>query len=403
MPQAARFSYKGLFSKSAPKDPPRAASVERAKYDFAVAYPDPDSLPLEDLVDSLKSALAEEGRDLAVYPHQQGYPPLREYVASKLARDREIRVDPDAILLADGSSQPLHMVAESLLDPGDVVLTEEFVYGGTLGILRRFQADIRGVECDEDGLLPDALEGAITRAIGEGKRPKFIYTIPTFQNPLGWTMTLERRQALVELSQKHDVPVLEDDCYVDLRFDGESVPAIHSLDDTGRVMYVASFSKIIAPGMRLGYLTGPQELLDMARATKSGGGVNQFAALAVHRYASSGKLDEHVQESIGILRTKRDAMLAALGENFGTAAKWSHPDGALYIWLEMPEQADLVGAKEIAFEAEVGYSAGNVFAPDGVSGANAARLCFGYNSPEEIHEGIGRLAEVFAREGMLGG
>ena len=130
MPQADQFSYKGLFAKSAPKDPPRAASVERAKYDFAVAYPDPDSLPLEDLGDSLKSALAEEGRGLAVYPHQQGYPPLREYVASKLARDREIRVDADEIVLADGSSQPLHMVGETLLDPGDVVLTEEFVYVG---------------------------------------------------------------------------------------------------------------------------------------------------------------------------------------------------------------------------------------------------------------------------------
>ena len=397
------FSFKDLFAKSAPKDPPRAASVARAKYDFAVAYPDPDSLPLDDLADSLKSALAEEGRDLAVYPHQQGYPPLREYVAAKLERDREIRVGVDEIVLADGSSQPLHMVGESLLDPGDIVLTEEFVYVGTLAMLRRFQADIRGVQCDEDGLLPDALEDAIVRAVGQGRRPKFIYTIPTFQNPLGWTMTLERRKALVELSHKYDVPILEDDCYVDLRYEGEPVPAIHSLDDSGRVMYVASFSKNIAPGMRLGYLTGPEELLDVARAAKSGGGVNQFAALAVHRYAASGKLDEHIEESIGVLRTKRDAMLAALGENFGTAAKWSRPNGGLYVWLEMPEGADLVAARDNAFDADVGYSAGNVFAPDGVSGTNMARLCFGYNTPDEISEGIARLAEVFEREGMLGG
>ena len=400
MPQTDQFSYQGLFAKSAPKEPPRAATAERAKYDFAVAYPDPESLPLDDLVESLKLALDEEGKDLAVYPHQMGYPPLREYVASKLARDRQMSVTADDIILADGSSQPLHMVGESLLDPGDVVLTEEFVYMGTLGMLRRFGADIRGVECDEDGLLPDALEGAITRAIGQGKKPKFIYTIPTFQNPLGWTMTLERRQALVELSQRYDIPVLEDDCYVDLRFEGESVPAIHSLDDTGRVMYAGSFSKIIAPGMRLGYLTGPQELLDVARATKSGGGVNQFAALAVHRYAMSG-LDAHIEESKGILRTKRDAMLAALGENFGTAAKWSTPEGGLYIWLEMPEGADLVAARDVAFEAEVGYTPGSLFAPDGTSGKNTARLCFGYNTPQEIHEGIAKLAEVFAREGML--
>ena len=155
--------------------------------------------------------------------------------------------------------------------------------------------------------------------------------------------------------------------------------------------------------MRLGYLTGPEELLDVARAAKSGGGVNQFAALAVHRYAASGKLDEHIEESIGVLRTKRDAMLAALGENFGTAAKWSRPDGGLYVWLEMPEGADLVAARGTAFDADVGYSAGNVFAPDGVSGTNMARLCFGYNTPDEIGEGIARLAEVFERKGMLGG
>ncbi len=402
MTETSRFSYRDLFSESAPKDPPRAAAVVRAKYDFAVAYPDPDSLPLDDLVDSLGSALAEEGRGLAVYPHQQGYPPLRDYVASKLGRDREMRVGVDDIILADGSSQPLHMVMESLLDPGDVVLTEEFVYVGTLTMLRRFRADIRGVECDEAGLLPDALEAAVTRAKGEGKRPKFIYTIPTFQNPLGWTMTLERREALVEIAQRHDVAVLEDDCYVDLRYDGEPVPAIHSLDDTGRVMYVGSFSKTIAPGMRLGYLTGARELLETARAVKSGGGVNQFATLAVHRYAASGKLDEHIDEAVGILRKKRDAMLAALGESFGGAAKWSRPAGGLYVWLEMPGEADLVGAREAAFEADVGYSAGNSFAPDGVSGGNMARLCFGYNTPEEIHEGVGRLADVFSREGVLG-
>ena len=163
------------------------------------------------------------------------------------------------------------MLCESLLDPGDVVLVEDFVYSGTLGQLRRFHADIRGVDCDSEGMLPDALESAIVKAAGEGKKPKFIYTIPTFQNPQGWTMTLERRKEMVRLSQKHGVPILEDDCYVDLRYEGEDVTSLHALDDTGSVMYVASFSKIIAPGMRLGYLTAPREVLDVARVVKGGG------------------------------------------------------------------------------------------------------------------------------------
>ena len=401
MADGQSFSYEKLFAKSAPG--PRDGTVpRRGKYDFAVAYPDPASLPLDDLVESLKSALQDEGRDLAVYPHPQGYPPLREFVAEKLSEDRDINVSPDDIILGDGSAQPIHMFAEALLDPGDVVLTESFVYSGTLTTLRRFRADIRGVACDDEGMLPEALEDAIEGALAEGKRPKFIYTIPMFQDPQGWIMTLERRQAMVRASQRYDVPILEDDCYVDLQYDGQPVTSIHSLDNTGRVMYVGSFSKIIAPGMRLGYLTAPPEVLDRVRAIKSGGGVNQFAALAVHRYSTS-HLESHVNDIIDILRTKRDAMLDALGESFGSSATWSRPDGGLYIWLQMPEHADLVRARERAMESDVGYQPGALYAPDGVSGKNYARLCFGYNTPEEIHEGVARLAAVFDKEGYLKG
>ena len=393
------FSYEALFASSTP-EPRAGGAVRRGKYDFAVAYPDPESLPLDELAESLKTALQEEGRDLARYPDPQGYLPLRELVAARLAKNRSIHVSPDDIILGDGSGQPIHMVAEALLDPEDVVLTEDFVYSGTLAILRRFRADIRGVACDTQGMLPDALESAITKAVTEGKRPKLIYTIPTFQNPQGWTMTLDRRRAMVEVSQRHGVPILEDDCYVDLRYDGEPVAPIHSLDDTDRIMYVASFSKIIAPGMRMGYLTAPEPVLGRVRAIKSGGGVNQFAAMAVHRYSTT-HLESHINEANTVLRAKRDAMLAALGENFGSAATWSRPDGGLYVWLRMPEEADLVKARETALDADVGYQPGPMFAPDGVSGKNYARLCFGYNDPKEIHEGIARLAEVFDREGML--
>ena len=393
------FSFDGLISGRAPAPRPGAA-VNRARYDFAVAYPDPDSLPLDDLAESLRSGLAEEGRDLAVYPHVQGYPPLREYVADKLMRTRSIDVTPDDIILADGSSQPLHMIIETLIEPGDVVLTEDYFYSGTLNILRRFGADVRGVACDDEGLDPDALEEAIELAASTGKRPKMVYTIPTFQNPQGWTMTLERRKALVGVAQRHGVPILEDDCYVDLRFEDEDVPSIHSLDDSGLVMYVGSFSKIIAPGMRLGYVTAPRQVLDVAMAAKSGGGVNQFAALAVHRYATSG-LHDHVSDVNHILREKRDAMLAALGENMGSAAAWSRPDGALYVWLKLREGADTTATHQAAFDADVGYHPGVNFAPDGVSGANMARLCYGYNTPGEIGEGVARLAEVFDRAGYL--
>ncbi|MCH8108884.1 MAG: PLP-dependent aminotransferase family protein [Chloroflexi bacterium] len=402
MADAQPFSFEDVFAKSAP--PPRSRiAPPRGKYDFAIAYADPPSVPLDDLLESLKGAFDDEGQDLAVYPHAQGYPPLREFIASKLTRDRGLRVTADDIFIGNGSGQPLGLLTEALVDPGDVVLTEEWSYSGTLSILRRFRADIRGVPCDDEGFLPDALEHALQKAIAEGRRPKFIYTIPTFQNPMGWVMTLERRQALVRLSQQYGVPILEDDCYADLRFEGEPVPSLHSLDDTGRVMYVASFSKIIAPGVRTGYMTAPPEVLDRVQVIKQGGGANQLASLAVHRYATT-KLDEHIEDLKNILRTKRDAMLAALGENFGSAATWSHPTGAMYIWGHMPEGTDLSSVQEKALaDADVGFHTGVPYAPDGVSGKNHFRLCFGYNSPEEIQEGIGRLAGVFEKEGLLKG
>jgi len=251
-------------------------------------------------------------------------------------------------------------------------------------------------------MLPDALEGSIRAALGEGKKPKMVYTIPTFQNPIGFTMSVERRKAILRLSEEYNVPILEDDCYVDLRYDGGPIPSIRSLDDSGRVMYVGSFSKVVAPGVRLGYVTAPPEVMDRVRALKSGGGVNQLAALAVHRYAVS-RLRDHVDDIRVVLRVKRDAMLAALGESFGPSAAWSHPDGGLYLWLQMPENADLAGACDAAIKADVGYVPGPAFSPDGVSGRNCARLCFGYNTPQEIREGIARLAEVLADLGVLEG
>ena len=400
MPQDETFSFENLFAESSP-GPVKRQAAHVGKYDFAIAYPDPHSLPLDDLVGALREAFSEGGEDLALYPHPQGYPPLRQFIADRLAEERGFRVDADDIYLGDGSGQPLQLLTEVLVDPGDAVFTESFVYHASLTMLRRYRADIRAVECDGGGMLPDALEASIKAVVAEGKTPKLIYTIPTFQNPLGWTMPLERRQAMLRLSERYGVPILEDDCYVDLRYEGDDVPAIRSLDDSGRVMYVASFSKIIAPGMRLGYVTAPPAVLDKIRAIKSGSGVNEFAAMATHRYAVR-HLDRHVDDINEIFRARRDAMLAALGENFGSSATWSRPEGGLYVWVEFPEGTDVTRAKETALEAGVTYHDGVVYSPDGVSGANCMRLCFGYNTPEEIHEGVALLADAFERQGVVG-
>ncbi len=395
------MDFERLLSTDAP--PSRARDeLPRGKYDFAIAYPDPGSLPLTGLLDSLRDALEEEGAGLALYPDVQGYEPLRRYVADKLLRDRGMTVDPEDVVLGDGSSQHISQVIGMLVGPGDVVVAEDFFYTGTLTTMRMNGADVRGVECDDGGMLPGALDEVLTRAGDEGRGAKLIYTIPTFQNPQGWTMPLDRRRALLDISRAHGVPVFEDDCYVDLRYDGDNVPAIHSLDPSGQVMYVASFSKTIAPGLRMGYFVGPEEIVGRMRMLRKtgGSGVNQLAALAIERYARSS-LDGHIEEINSIQRKRRDAMAAALGENFGDRAAWSSPEGGLYLWLRMPEGSDIASLSGQALAAGVGYQAGPMFAPDGVSGRNCARLCFGYNSPEEIHEGIARMARVFAEGGCL--
>jgi 2-aminoadipate transaminase len=267
--------------------------------------------------------------------------------------------------------------------------------------MRTFGADVRGVKCDNEGIIPQAFEDALKEAQRQDKKVKYLYTIPTFQNPMGWTMTLERRQKVLELAREYGVPVFEDDCYTDLRFEGEDVTSFHSLDDTGQVLYVGSFSKIIAPGMRMGYLAAPAEVRQRAMSFKGGGGVNQFAALAIEQYLKDN-MYEHINQQNQALRVKRDAMLASLGENFGDAARWNQPEGGLYIWLELPEGSDLAGLQEQAFQEGVGYYNGTMFSPEG-RGANYARLCFGHPLPQTVYDGVAELARILERHGVLKG
>jgi len=237
--------------------------------------------------------------------------------------------------------------------------------------------------------------------VAQGKKVKYLYTIPCFQNPLCWTMSLERRRRILEITRRYGVPVFEDDCYADLRFEGEDITSFHSLDDTGQVIYCGSFSKIIAPGMRMGYLVAPQEVLQRALSFKGGGGVNQFAALTIEEYLKH-HMYPHIQEQNQSLRAKRDAMLASLGENFGDAATWSKPEGGLYIWLQLPEGTDLAALQEQAFNEGVGYYNGTMFSPEG-RGANCARLCFGHPSAQTVYDGVAELARILERHGVLKG
>lgn len=406
MSQQALFNFEGLFSGNVVEQRVLGMGLARKpKYDFAISYPDPQSLPLQGLTTALQQAMKEEGPDLALYLSTQGYTPLREFIAAKLQRDRNITVTADDLMLTGGAGQAIHVTLEALVDAGDVVLTDDFTYGGALHQMRRFQAEIRGVLTDDEGVLPDALEVAIQQLQREGKRPKLFYTVPTFQNPQGWTMSLERRQALVGLAQKYGMPILEDDCYSDLRYDGQDVPSLFTLDGAGHVIYVSSFSKTIAPGMRAGYMTGAPALLKRAIAAKSGGPVPLFVTLAIHRFATAeGGLASHIEEINDIQRQRRDAMVDSLEEHFSGGATWIRPEGGLSVWVKFPEGVDATAVREKIFAAtDVGYSTGPNFTPDRTSGKNYIRLSFGFNTPSEIREGMALLAAAFRQEGVLNG
>ena len=393
------FDFETMFADGIP-DGGRQVPLRRGKYDFAVAYPDPMSFPKGQVLECLAEALEESAADLAVYPHPQGNTPLREYVSEKLSRDRDIDVPVEDIVLGNGSGHPIDMVCQVLVEKGDVVITDQYVYGGTLNTLRRNGADIRWAKADDGGMDPEALDSAISKSIQESRKPKFVYLIATFQNPQGFTLSEQRRSELLSVTQKYGVPILEDDCYADNRYDGENVTSIHNLDEGNNVIYVGSFSKVIAPGMSLGYLTAPPQVLDKVMGVRSAR-ISEFTAMAVERYARK-YLDSHIESINKIQRVKRDSMLSALGENFGTSAKWSSPDGGLYIWMELDEKVDVQGLNEKALDQiDVGFHPGTNYSPDGKSGKNYIRLCYGYNQPDEITEGISRLANFFSEAGAI--
>ena len=399
--QRTEFGFDGLRARSAPEPTPLpAAATQDPKFPFTMSYPDPKSLPIMEAHAAMGEILEEVGDTPTVYPDTQGYPPLREYVADFLRRERGMDVSPDQVLLAEGSGQAIHYVAEALLDPGDVVIVDHFVYGGTLWSLRRFGADVRGVPSDDDGMLPDALGDTLSGAAAEGKRVKLIYLIPTFQNPQAWTMPIERRREIVEVAAHHGAPILEDDGIAEFRFEGQSIDAVSSLDDSGLAIHTGSFSKMVVPGMRIGYLAASRELLETVMPIKGSRGVTQFGALTVHRFATT-RLPEHLSRLNRTLRSRRDAMFAALGENMGADATWARPEGGLYTWLTMPDHVDLEKAAGPAERASVTYDLGAKFATGDEHGRNRARLCFSYNTEEEIAEGIARLADVLSGMGYL--
>ena len=343
---------------------------------FARGVPAPECLPVAELADCARAALERDGRTILSYGPSPGYAPLREWLAAR--HD----VDPGRILLTNGSLQGFVFLAQRLA-PGKRVLVERPTYDRPLKILRELGADVVGLACDEEGLDPDALE----HELATGPAPAFLYLIPTFQNPSGRTLSVERRRRIVELAREHDLFVLEDDPYGLVRFEGEALPSLNELSG-GEIAYSSSFSKTIAPGLRVGWFVFPSELAREIEATATATYITPvlLGQATVHEFVSRGLFEPNLERVRSLIGMRRDAMLAAIGRELPDL-RITRPDGGYFLWAELPG----VDAEQLLLRAEaagVSFVKGTDFGGD----AESLRLAYSFVSPDEIADGVARLA-----------
>jgi 2-aminoadipate transaminase len=358
-----------------------------ATISFARGVPAPECLPVAELADCARAAIEADGAAALSYGPAFGYAPLRAWIAERHG------VAPARVLVANGSLQGFVFLAQYLLAGGPRrVLVEAPTYDRPLKILAALGAEVTAVPMDEEGLDLDALEAAVDN----GAEPALIYTIPTFQNPTGRTLSADRRRRLSELIRERDLLVLEDDPYGLVRFEGEAPPLLFDLAGGERVIYSSSFSKTIAPGVRVGYMVLPEELVAPLEAVAVSTYISPsfLAEAAVYEFVRRGNFDGNVERVSSLLRARRDAMLESLELHLSGRATWSRPEGGYFIWLDLPTGTDAGALLADATQAGVPFVKGTDFFPGGAGGRSSARLAFSFVSPDEIREGIARLAQL---------
>jgi 2-aminoadipate transaminase len=358
-------------------------------YSFAGGYPSAETFPLEKIGRTMSEVISKYAGKAFQYGATQGIMELREAVAQRYG------VSVDRVQITSSSQQGIDVCTRVLVDPGDVILTSNPSYLGALQSFRSYRADVRGVSHnpDIDGFRRE-YEAVLAQVKAEGKKVKFLYMIPDFQNPSGETLTLEERRMLAGLAAEHDFLIIEDSPYRELRYEGEDVPTMYSIDPD-RVIHLGSFSKIFAPGFRLGWAIANPEILDKIYVCKQSLDLCPpiFDQYVAAEFLSSGRLDENLKKSIELYKGKRDLLLGLLELHMPEGITWTHPEGGLFLFLTMPEGFDAVKFYDTALDAGVAYVAGEFFHPDR-SGKNTMRLNFSFMSPERITEGIKLLAEL---------
>ncbi len=352
---------------------------------FARGFPGPDLLPIEEFGDCARAALARDGATALNYGPPLGYLPLREWLA-----DRH-DVDVARVMITNGSLQAFSFIARHHVQAGAKVFVEAPCYDRSLQILRRLGADVETVPLSDDGLDIDALEQALARTDG----PSLVYTIPTFQNPSGRTLSEPNRHRLIDVAREHGAPILEDDPYGLLRFGGDGLPRLFELAGGEGVMLLSSFSKTVAPGIRVGFAILPEELMGAMQTLILENYVSpvMFVEATLHEFVSRGRFDPNVEEIQAALRVRRDAMISALAREMPEGTTWNEPDGGYFLWVDLPAGLSAESLLAQADEAGVAFIKGPDFFHDG-GGESSLRLAFSYERPEAIDEGISRLGRL---------
>lgn len=363
---------------------------------FFAGFPDRDSLPRSTVIEATRTALESEGEWALQYGHGLGNRKLAGILLDKLKRDFGIDAPPDQMLITAGASQAIGLAVEMLVDWGDTVLTEVPTWSGAVRAFQNAGATAIGIPVDEEGTDVVALEAELARLKAAGVTPKFIYTIPNFQNPTGVSTTMERRRRLVELAHAYGTFILEDDAYADLRYSGEQLPPIFTLDDHGTTLYFGTLSKTLGAGMRLGWVVAHPTLISRMAVLKVDGSTNVFGTYVAAEWIPT-HLDHHIEELKAIYQRRRDIMLEELEEHFPPGTSWTRPDGGFFIWVTLPDGIDTTAMAVQARERGVEYLPGRACFVDG-SGGNMLRLSFSFARDHEIREGIRILGEIIDGE-----
>lgn len=388
-----RFAYDALFSSTLPAAAARFGGLP--KYNFGTGHNDPEVIPVEALAEAAAAVIRRHGDSLAIYNLGQGplgFEGLRRFLADKLGRVRGIACTADDILVTTGSLQGIDLVNQLMLERGDTVLVEEFSYSAALSKLRGLGVEIVGVPLDDQGMRVDAMEEILQRLKDRGVRPKYLYTIPTIQNPTGTILSVERRHQLLRLTRAFGLPVFEDECYADVVWRHDAPQALYGIDPT-QVIHIGSLSKSLAPALRIGYVVASWDVLGRMVAMKSDGGTGALDQMVAAEYFGAA-FDGHVRKLGRAVEAKLDVLMEALHAQFGTAIEVRRPEGGLFVWARLPDQVDTRRLVQPAAAAGIAFNPGPDLSCEPEAGRSWMRLCFALPSERQIRDGIAELARI---------